>query len=225
MVIPSCSVDSFLGGEKGTPDGTGWGTWSQGDVAQPCLVIILSPLPPKTVAILASLLPCPYSVPQWGSIPEELSTCLGGVEGDPAGAHSQACPSCRRSSPSWLCPPRWPRASRSWTPIQAWGEHRQGPVPHPEMPKGDLSWEGVQVWKGVHNGRMTKLRVMSVPGGSVQVREGGQVWEGVWLREDVGEIEGAGGDGEGGGPAKCFQMGVRSCGSAGPTGVVSTGKP
>ena len=75
------------------------------------------------------------------------------------------------------------------------------------MPKGDLSWEGVQVWKGVHNGRMTRLRVVSAPGGSVQVREGGQVWEGVWLRKDVGEIEGAGGDGEGGDPPSVSRWG------------------
>lgn len=53
---------------------------------------------------------------------------------------------------------------------------------------------------------------MTALGDSVQISEGGQASEGVWLREDEGELEGAGGDGEEGGPTKCFQMGVRSCG-------------
>lgn len=126
---------------------------------------------------------------------------------------ARPCPSCRRSFLSWLCPPRWPRASRSWTLIPAWGEHRQGPSPHPKMPRGGESGLGGGSGEEGHpRGRITRLRVVTALGDSVQISEGGQASEGVWLREDEGELEGAGGDGEEGGPTKCFQMGVRSCG-------------
>lgn len=124
----------FWEGKRAPQVGWGQGTGPQGEVTPPGLVIIRSPLLPKTVALPASLFPCPHPVLRWGSVsppplpPEKPALCLGGVVGGSLGApaHSPPCPSCRRSSPSWLCPPQWPRASRSWTLIPAWGEQEWG---------------------------------------------------------------------------------------------------
>lgn len=81
----------------------------------PCLVIILLPLSPVTVDLLGSLLPCPHPVPWWGSALKGPAVGSGRMKGGPLGtrAHSWSCPPCRRNFRSWLCPPQWPRASRS----------------------------------------------------------------------------------------------------------------
>lgn len=47
--------------------------------------VIPPPLLPETVALPASLLPCPHPVPQWRSSPKEAALCEGGGGGRPRG--------------------------------------------------------------------------------------------------------------------------------------------
>lgn len=67
----------FWEGKRAPQVGWGQGTGPQGDVTPPGLVIIRSLLLPKTVALPASLFPCPHPVPQWGSAPREACLVLG----------------------------------------------------------------------------------------------------------------------------------------------------
>lgn len=67
------------------------------------------PLAPVTaVSWVLSFLPWARWVLRWTGEPGALRLTAWPI----------CCP-CRRSFPSWLCPPRWPRASRSWTPTPA----------------------------------------------------------------------------------------------------------
>lgn len=238
-MTPSCPIVWLLGGGRGASDGWGLCTWLRGAVTStvPCH------LPASTVTCVRGPpgFPPPLSTPRalLGILPLGDSPCAqAGAWKQPSGrAHAltltagPALP-CRRSFPSWLCPPRWPRASRSWTPIPAWGEHGQGPWPSPgDAKEGSGSGEGPSQgghprWKDDQAGKNVWAGNSVRAGNSVQVSEGGQACKGVGLSEDEGEIEETGGDGEGGGPpAQSLQRGVRGCGSPGPLGAVSTGRP
>ncbi|XP_032500287.1 SH3 domain-binding protein 1 isoform X1 [Phocoena sinus] len=126
-ITPSCPIMCLLGGGRGASDGWRLCTWLRGAVTStvPCH------LPASTVTCVRGPpgFPPPLSTPRAlvGILPLGDSPCAqAGAWKQPSGrAHAltltagPALP-CRRSFPSWLCPPRWPRASRSWTPIPAW---------------------------------------------------------------------------------------------------------
>lgn len=147
--------------------------------------------------------------------PKGLACCSGRVEGG-KDTHRRPQPPCRRSFPSWLCPPRWPRASRSWTLIPAWGEHRRGPA---------LTWGYQDVisagrgpgGEGIHIGRMTRPGTVLR---SVRAARPGRVFG---LSRDEGYLGGAGI--EGGEAPPGVSSGGEGSGRLGPWGAVSTGRP